>query len=61
MRKYKTENGKILTTFPVVVADIIMFESSPPLMINELFVELVTHSTPAVCSLENLSRKCISL
>ncbi len=60
MRKHKKKMyKKILTTFPVAVADIIMFESSPPLMINELFVELVTHSTPAVCSLENLSRKCI--
>lgn len=55
----KKKMRKKLTTFPVAAADIIMFESSPPLMINELFVELVTHSTPAVCSLENLSRKCI--
>lgn len=53
----RKENGKILTNFPVAVADIVMSESSPPLMINELFVELVTHSTPAVCSLENLSEK----
>lgn len=42
----------LLTNFPVCSADTIMLESSPPLMINELFVEHATHMTAAICSLQ---------
>lgn len=40
-----------LTNFPIVKSDIIMLESSPPLMTKELFVEHATHKTDAIWDL----------
>lgn len=40
-----------LTNFPIVKSDIIMLESSPPLMTKVLFVEHVMHKTDAIWDL----------
>lgn len=41
-----------LTNLPVENDAITILQSSPPLIINELFKADVTHSTVAVCSLQ---------
>lgn len=45
-----------LTNLPVSNLATMMLESSPPLMINDLFIEHVTHSTAAMCSLYRMEK-----